>query len=87
MNSKEFVKQVFELTWQAGASVEHYKNGLSDLPGRENNYTYEATLKKLTMGIDCLKKYNHHYDEAVMKSFNSLDSTKKDNIYGYPIDD
>ena len=86
MNSKEFIKQVFELTWQAGASVEHYKNGLSDLPGRENNYTYEATLRKLAMGIDCLKE-KPSYDETIMKSFNSLNSTKKDNVYGYPIDD
>lgn len=57
MNSREFVKQVFEIIWQPGASVEnHYKYGLDQLPARDNHYTYEATLKKLEMGINSLNK-------------------------------
>ena len=74
MNSKEFVKQVFELVWHQGASVERYGEGLKELPGRDNHYTYEATLGKIKVSIDTLKTKN-------------INNKSIHNIYGYPVDD
>lgn len=74
MNSKEFVKQVFELVWHQGASVEHYGEGLKELPGRDNHYTYEATLGKIKVSINTLKTKN-------------INNKSIHNIYGYPVDD
>lgn len=65
MNHNEFQKNVFELVWGTGAKVEHYRNGLQDLPARDNHYTYEDTLYKIKKGLDLLNALKTY--EAVYK--------------------
>jgi len=57
MNRIEFVEKVFEMVWGPGASVEHYRNGLDNMPARANHFTYEDTL-------DLITKWKENYDEG-----------------------
>ena len=66
MNSKEFVKQVFEMVWNSpGAKVEHYKNGIGDWPGRENYYTYEDTLENIKHSLDYTLANSEHDNKSI----------------------
>ena len=60
MNSKEFVKKVFEIVWGTGASVEHYRNGLEDFAARANYFTYEDTLDLIIKWKDNYKEDSPH---------------------------
>ena len=70
MNSKQFVNQVFELIWNCpGAKVEHYQNGIADWPGREKYFTYENTLIKMKLAIDCIRAHSE-IDNKEIKNIN-----------------
>ena len=43
MNSKDFIKNVFEEVWEPGASVHHYMMDIM----KPKLYTYEATLEMI----------------------------------------